>query len=59
MSRKTDMLGKSISTLVERYQYAISQPWVIKPMSYALYHTWKAIDNIEKPRKGKQDEIND
>lgn len=44
---KVSILGEAISVLIEKYQFAVDQPWIQKPMSYALYHTWKEFDRIE------------
>lgn len=33
------------------YNKALTYKWVEKPMSWALYQTWKEFDSKEKPRK--------
>lgn len=33
---------------------ALEKPEIKKPFSWALYHTWKEVSNIEKPRKKEE-----
>lgn len=40
-----------IKRLHERYEMGQKRDYVLKPLSWALYQTWKDIDAIEKPRK--------
>ena len=37
-------LEKAIELLKEEYEKAKNQPFVQKPLAYALYHTWKKVD---------------
>ena len=50
-------LGKVVDHFVCEYKAALNNSFVIKPMSYALYQTWKWLDDHEKPRsKGDAEE---
>ena len=40
-----------IDMLKIKYEYALSQTWVQKPLAYALYHVWKYVNNHEKERR--------
>lgn len=44
-------LGKAIGDFIEAYEDAIHTSGVSKPISYALYSTWKKWDEKEKPRR--------
>ena len=44
-------LGKVVDYFISEYNKAIDSAWVQKPISYALYQTWKWLDEKEKPRK--------
>lgn len=44
-----------IKLLKKNYERALSIQWVHKPLSWALYQTWKAIDGMEKERKIDQE----
>ena len=37
------------------YERAVKMGHVVKPMSYALYHTWQWANEYEKPREPKAD----
>ncbi len=37
-------LEKAIELLKAEYEEAKKQEWVQKPLAYALYHTWKKVD---------------
>lgn len=50
---KTDT---AIKRFIENYNKAKNLKWVQKPVSYALYHTWKWADTYEKPRKVKEND---
>lgn len=50
---KYKKLGKAIADLIAAYEDAIHNDFVHKPVSYALYQTWKKWDENEKPRKTK------
>lgn len=43
-------IWKVIVLLYENYKKALDQDFVMKPISYALYHTWKYVDKVEKSR---------
>lgn len=43
-------LGKVVDYFLKEYNKALKNSYVRKPISYALYHTWKMIDEKEKPR---------
>ena len=43
-------IGKAIVCLYENYKKAVEDSSVMKPVSYALYQTWKYVDRIEKER---------
>lgn len=40
-----------IKRLTVYYTDALTLKSVIKPLSWALYHTWKDVDAKEKPKK--------
>ena len=37
-------LGRAIERLIENYQYAVKETWVIDKVAWALYQTWKEAD---------------
>ena len=43
-------LGKTLDYLFKQLEYAKSQEWINKPLAWALYHTWKYVDEKEKER---------
>jgi len=43
-------IGKVIVLVYENYKKALENPIVRKPISYALFYTWKYVDGIEKER---------
>ena len=45
---------KVIRIFLKKYYLALDNPIVKKPVSYALYHTWKYFDEREKPREGSE-----
>ena len=47
-------IGKTIVLVYENYKSALENPIVRKPISYALYHTWKYVDSIEKEQIKEQ-----
>lgn len=51
MKSKMTPLGKAIVDLIETWDIANSSAYVRKPISYALYHTWKKWDKKEEPRE--------
>lgn len=44
-------IGRAIMTLLDEYANAKETDYVAKPISYALYQTWRVWDVQEKPRK--------
>ena len=50
-------LEKAIKLLQKEYEEAKKEPFVQKPLAYALYHTWKKVDeklnNKRKERSKK------
>ena len=42
---------KTTSKLLEKYVEGLANQWIHKPMAWALYETWKAIDKTEKERE--------
>lgn len=53
---KYKKIGKAIGDLVEAYEEAIHNSGVYKPISYALYQTWKKWDAKEEYRREKEKE---
>ena len=45
-------INKVISKFYEYYAKALSSDYVIKPISWALYQTWKWADSKEKSKEG-------
>lgn len=48
---KYKKLGKAIGDLIANYEDAIHNSGVNKPISYALYQTWKQWNEKEESRK--------
>lgn len=42
-------IEKALALLVGEYNQCKDNQWIRKPVSYALYHTWKWCDANEKP----------
>lgn len=40
-------LEKAIKTLEAEYERAKKIPYVQKPLAWALYHTWKKVDEMK------------
>ena len=51
MPEKRISLAKAINMLQDNYERAQRLSYVRKPISYALYETWKYFDSKEKERK--------
>lgn len=51
MASRLTELGKAIMYLISEYDKAKETDYINKPISYALYQTWKAWDSKEKERK--------
>lgn len=45
---KLEELGKAIAHLISEYDRAKEADYIRKPISYALYQTWKIWDGKEK-----------
>ena len=41
-------LEKAIEMLKAEYEEAKKQEWVLNPLAYALYHTWRQVDERRK-----------
>ena len=48
-------LGRCIDYLMDRYKYGLAHDYIHKPMSWALYETWKWADHNEKSRVEEAD----
>lgn len=46
-----------MSHLAKEYERAMESKWIRKPISYALYQTWKWCDTYEKDRNEKKMDI--
>ncbi len=42
--------GAVLDMFLDYYEKACASPIVRKPISWALYQTWKIVDGLEKPR---------
>lgn len=51
-------LGKVLDKFMEKYAYALKWGYVRKPISWALYQTWKWVDENEKERQTDVQESN-
>lgn len=49
-------IGKAVMNLIEEYGIAKDSGYVRKPISYALYQTWRRWDKTEKPREAEKEE---
>ena len=49
------MIKTAIKRLYNYYDLAKKQKVISKPLSWALYQTWKWADTYEKPRETKKD----
>lgn len=47
-------IGKVVDHFIIEYNSAMNNPYVRRPISYALYQTWKWSEKIEKPRKDQK-----
>lgn len=41
-------IGQAIVLLIENYEYAKKQDYIVKKVAWALYHTWKQVDEKEE-----------
>lgn len=46
----------AIKMVKDNYELADKNVYIQKPISYALYKTWRYFDGIEEPRKAKIDD---
>lgn len=46
----------AIKMLKDNFKMADKNVYIQKPISYALYKTWRHFNEIEKPRKAKIDD---
>ena len=47
-------IERAVNTVIQNYKKAKDLKFVRKPISYALYQTWKHYDAIEKERQTKK-----
>ena len=47
---------RAIRKFNEFYDKALKSDYVEKPISWALYHTWKWFDNNEKSRRAESED---
>ena len=52
-------LDKAIRELCTMYGRGITNKYVFKPVSWALYQTWKKIDELEESRDVKDGDDNE
>ena len=48
MKRENKELYEAIQFLMEKYEVAKSTHYVVKPVAWALYQTWKEFDKNDK-----------
>ncbi len=53
---KLEELGKAIAHLISEYDRAKKVDYIRKPISFALYQTWKVWDSKEKESEELKDE---
>ena len=56
MTSKLTDIGRAIMILLDEYSNAQETDYVVKPISYALYQTWRIWDAKEKPRAERSEE---
>ena len=44
-----------MARLAKEYEHALVTKWVRKPLSYALFQTWRWCDTYEKERDSKSE----
>jgi hypothetical protein len=52
-------IGKAVMNLIEEYGITKDSGYVQKPISYALYQTWRKWDKVEKPRMAESEDADD
>lgn len=50
-------LKMAIAELNNQYNRAIQSPYIVKPIAYALYHTWRIVDSKPNKRKEHKNEV--
>lgn len=40
-------IGEALNFFIEKYRYAVLHDYIKKPLSWALYQTWKYCDEKE------------
>ena len=50
-------LKMAIAELNNQYNRAIQNPYIVKPIAYALYHTWRIVDSKPNKRKEHKNEV--
>ena len=46
-------IGQAIVLLIEKYEYAKKQDYIIKKVAWSLYQTWKEVDEKEEKQNDK------
>mgnify|MGYP003490270069 CR=1 FL=1 len=46
-------IGQAIVLMIEKYEYAKKQEWIINKVAWALYQTWKEVDEKEEKQNDK------
>lgn len=54
---KISPLGQAIVDLIETWQIAKDSSYVQKPISYALYYTWRKWDEQEQAREAEDGNV--
>ena len=49
-------IGRAVMDLIEAYGRAKEAEHIRKPISYALYQTWRRWDEKEKPRQAEKED---
>ena len=49
-------IKEMVDYFIREYSFALRTDWVQKPISYALYHTWKWVDEKERPKVREESE---
>ena len=55
MTNKSLCFETIIEELVNNVLFAKKQDYIVKPYSWALYQTWKLINNVERPRESVEE----
>ena len=50
MTRNEPLLEKAIKSIRTEYSEAKKRDYIHKPLSYAIYQTWKIVDEIERKK---------